>query len=135
MRRRWWCLLIFPLPLFAEERDPFQPVADTCRTAQLSQWRYGGAIGDPLMPIGLLQDSAGKWRRVRTDETLPTSWRVTLLTSEKIVISTGSGCEPAQWVWLRKGIKNDAMDKPAVFAPAADGSRGKKRSTDVVGRR
>ncbi|HEY4467841.1 MAG TPA: HofP DNA utilization family protein [Klebsiella sp.] len=135
MRREWWYLLLFPLPLLAEERDPFQPVVDGCRTAQLSQWRYGGAIGDPQVLIGILQDSAGKWRRVRVAETLPASWRVTLLTSEKIAISTGPGCEPAQWVWLRKGIKNDAMDKSAVSAAAADDRRGKKRSSRVAGRR
>ena len=101
MRRKGWCLLLFPLPLLAAERDPFQPPVDSCRTAQLNQWRYGGAIGDPRELIGILQDSAGKWRRVRDAETLPTGWRVTLLTSEKMAISTGAGCEPAQWVWLR----------------------------------
>ena len=121
MRRKGWCLLLFPLPLLAAERDPFQPPVDSCRTAQLNQWRYGGAIGDPRELIGILQDSAG--------------WRVTLLTSEKMAISTGAGCEPAQWVWLRKGIKNDAMDKPAVSTPADDGRRGKKGSSRVAGRR
>lgn len=25
MRLKWWCWLLFPLPLLAEERDPFQP--------------------------------------------------------------------------------------------------------------
>ena len=135
MRRKGWCLLLFPLPLLAAERDPFHPPVDSCRTAQLNHWRYGGAIGDPRELIGILQDSAGKWRRVRDAETLPTGWRVTLLTSEKMAISTGAGCEPAQWVWLRKGIKNDAMDKPAVSTPADDGRRGKKGSSRVAGRR
>ena len=41
-----WVLLWLPLSLLAAERDPFQPVEDPCRTAQLSQWRYGGAAGD-----------------------------------------------------------------------------------------
>lgn len=101
MRRKGWCLLLFPLPLLAAERDPFQPPVDSCRTAQLNQWRYGGAIGDPRELIGILQDSAGKWRRVRDAETLPTGWRVTLLTSEKWLYQpapgvnprSGSGCE------------------------------------------
>ncbi len=135
MRLKWWCWLLFPLPLLAEERDPFQPPVDRCRTAQLSQWRYGGAIGDSLALMGIVQDSAGKWRRVRTEAILPTGWRVTRLTPEKMTISTGPGCEPAQWVWLRKGIKNNAMDKPAVSAPAADGRRGQKGSSRVAGRR
>lgn len=135
MRLKWWYWLLFPLPLLAEERDPFQPAVDRCRTAQLSQWRYGGAIGEPPALIGILQDSAGKWRRVRVAETLPDSWRVMLVTPEKMTISTGPGCEPAQWIWLRKGIKNDEMDKPAVSDPAANGRRGKKGSPRLAGRR
>ncbi|MDM4208177.1 HofP DNA utilization family protein [Klebsiella spallanzanii] len=135
MHRKCWCLLLFSLPLLAKERDPFQPAVDSCRTAQLSQWRYGGAIGEPLALIGLLQDSVGKWRRVRVDETLPTNWRVTHLTAEKMAITTGPGCEPVRWVWQREGMKNDAMDKPAVSAAAPDSRGGKKRSSRVAGRR
>ncbi|MBA7930584.1 DUF2531 family protein [Klebsiella sp. RHBSTW-00215] len=135
MQSKWWSLLLLPLPLMAGGRDPFQPAVDGCRTAQLSQWRYGGAISDPQLHIGILKDSAGKWRRVRADETLPTNWRITLLTAQRIEITTGPGCEPAQWAWQREGIKNDAMDKPAVSAVAIDGNGGKKRSTRVAGRR
>ena len=134
MSRKWWYLLLFSLPLQADERDPFQPAIDSCRTGQLSQWRYGGAIGDSRGFIGILQDSAGKWRRVRADETLPTNWRVTLLTAKEMVIATGPGCEPAQWTWLREGVKHDAMDKPVVSAAAPDGAGGKKRSTRVADR-
>ena len=39
MGRKRWALLWLPLSLLAAERDPFQPVEDPCRTAQLSQWR------------------------------------------------------------------------------------------------
>ncbi|WP_142503090.1 HofP DNA utilization family protein [Klebsiella sp. 2680] len=135
MRNKWSSLLLFPFLLFAEERDPFQPAIDLCRTTQLNQWRYGGAIGDSLVLTGILQDSDGKWRRVKVDETLSTNWRITLLTTEKIVIVTGPGCEPAQWVWQRKGRKNDEMDKSAVSAVAGNRHRGQKRSSRVADRR
>ncbi|RCI93736.1 DUF2531 family protein, partial [Klebsiella pneumoniae] len=46
MSGKRWIFLWLPLSLLAAERDPFQPVEDPCRTAQLSQWRYGGAVGD-----------------------------------------------------------------------------------------
>ncbi|MBN0280666.1 DUF2531 family protein, partial [Pseudomonas aeruginosa] len=46
MSGKRWIFLWLPLSLLAAERDHFQPVEDPCRTAQLSQWRYGGAVGD-----------------------------------------------------------------------------------------
>ncbi len=67
-----WVLLWLPLSLLAVERDPFQPVEDPCRAAQLSQWRYGGAAGDGAGWMGFLQDGSGTWRRVRLDDQLPT---------------------------------------------------------------
>ena len=54
-----WVLLWLPLSLLAAERDPFQPVEDPCRAAQLSQWRYGGAAGDGAVWMGRLQDGSG----------------------------------------------------------------------------
>lgn len=48
MSGKRWIFLWLPLSLLAAERDPFQPVEDPCRTAQLSQWRYGGAVGDDI---------------------------------------------------------------------------------------
>ncbi|STT46003.1 type IV pilus biogenesis protein PilP [Klebsiella pneumoniae] len=56
MSGKRWIFLWLPLSLLAAERDPFQPVEDPCRTAQLSQWRYGGAVGDEAGWTGFLQD-------------------------------------------------------------------------------
>ena len=58
-----WVLLWLPLSLLAAERDPFQPVEDPCRAAQLSQWRYGGAAGDGAGWMGFF---AGRKRHVAT---------------------------------------------------------------------
>ncbi|VFZ36745.1 type IV pilus biogenesis protein PilP [Klebsiella pneumoniae] len=55
MSGKRWIFLWLPLSLLAAERDPFQPVEDPCRTAQLSQWRYGGAVGDDAGWTALLQ--------------------------------------------------------------------------------
>lgn len=132
MRSKWWSLvLLLPLPLPGEERDPFQPAEDRCQVAALTQWRYGGAIGSPQLWIGILQDSAGKWRRVRVNETLAAGWKISLLTAEKIEITTGPGCAPRHWRWLREE-KKDAMDKPVISA-AAGGRGGKKRAADISG--
>ncbi|VFS85583.1 Protein of uncharacterised function (DUF2531) [Raoultella planticola] len=40
---RFLWLLPLSLPLLAGDRDPFLPPEDRCQTAQLAQWRYGGA--------------------------------------------------------------------------------------------
>lgn len=63
MSGKRWIFLWLPLSLLAAERDPFQPVEDPCRTAQLSQWRYGGAVGDEAGWRGV---SAGWERKVAT---------------------------------------------------------------------
>lgn len=44
---RFLWLLPLSLPLLAGDRDPFLPPEDRCQTAQLAQWRYGGAVGHP----------------------------------------------------------------------------------------
>ena len=132
MRSKWWSLvLLLPLPLPGEERDPFQPAEDRCQVAALTQWRYGGAIGSPQLWIGILQDSAGKWRRVRVNDTLAAGWKISLLTAEKIEITTGPGCDPRHWRWLREE-KKDAMDKPVISA-AAGGRGDQKRAADISG--
>ncbi|HCI6430484.1 HofP DNA utilization family protein [Klebsiella quasipneumoniae] len=121
-----WVLLWLPLSLLAAERDPFQPVEDPCRAAQLSQWRYGGAAGDGAGWTGFLQDGSGTWRRVRLDEQLPTGWRVSRLTVGELEIVTPPGCEPPAWRWQREGKQNDAMDKPAASAATVGGVRRAK---------
>ncbi|WP_434638419.1 HofP DNA utilization family protein [Klebsiella sp. I138] len=129
MRGKVGCLLWLSLlshPLLASDRNPFLPPEDRCQAAQLAQWRYGGAIGHPQYRVGYLQDPRGQWRRVRDDASLPAGWRIHLLTAQRLEITTGPGCEPAHWSWLReKGGKHDAMGRPAVSVAASD-SGGKK---------
>ena len=125
MGGKCWILLWLPLSLLAAGRDPFLPVEDPCRAAQLSQWRYGGAAGDGAGWMGFLQDGSGTWRRVRLDEQLPTGWRVNRLTDSELDIVTPPGCEPPAWRWQRKGKQDDAMDKPAFAATAGGGRRAK----------
>lgn len=55
-----WVLLWLPLSLLAAERDPFQPVEDPRRAAQLSQWRYGGAAGDGAGWMGFCRTEAAR---------------------------------------------------------------------------
>lgn len=131
MSGKRWIFLWLPLSLLAAERDPFQPVEDPCRTAQLSQWRYGGAVGDEAGWTGFLQDGNGKWRRVRMDEQLPTGWRVSRLTAGELDIVTSSGCEPPAWRWQREGKQYDAMDKPAASAAAAGGGPAARNDKPV----
>ncbi len=59
MSGKRWIFLWLPLSLLAAKRYLFQPVEDPCRTAQLSQWRYGGAVGDEAGWTGF----SGGWER------------------------------------------------------------------------
>ena len=121
-----WALLWLPLSLLAAGRDPFLPVEDPCRTAQLAQWRYGGATGDDAGWRGFLQDGSGKWQRGQINEQLSTGWRVNRMTAGELEIATPAGCEPPAWRWQREGKQHNAMDKPPVSAAASGGGRRAK---------
>lgn len=87
----WRILWLLPLPLslLAGDRDPFLPPEDRCQTAQLAQWRYGGAVGHRHYWVGYLLDHRNQWRRVRKEDALPGGWRIHLLTAERVAITTG----------------------------------------------
>lgn len=90
-------------------RDPFQPPQDICRTAQLSNWHFHGAVaGD--QPIGIVRDTTGRWYRFIVGETLPTGWRVVAIQKDEMLIEIGEECTPAQWRWQREGTQHAKMD-------------------------
>lgn len=90
-------------------RDPFQPPQDICRTAQLSNWHFHGAVaGD--QPIGIVRDATGRWYRLIVGETLPTGWRVVAIQQDEMLIEIGEECTPAQWRWQREGTQHAKMD-------------------------
>ncbi|EHG4951598.1 DNA uptake porin HofQ [Salmonella enterica subsp. enterica serovar Worthington] len=63
-------LLCFCLLTLTGMRDPFRPPEDRCRIAELSQWRYQGAVRKGERWTGILKDSQQKWRRVEEGQTL-----------------------------------------------------------------
>ncbi|MGG8273018.1 HofP DNA utilization family protein [Klebsiella sp. 141161] len=133
MNHKGYLLLLF-CPLLAGARDPFLPVEDRCQTTQLTQWRYGGGTGRLALWLGLIQERTGQWRRVRSNDVLPGGWRIRQLTAETLTLEASAGCEPARWVWSRKGSQHDAKDKSAATsAAAAAGRGGEKRTAGVVG--
>ncbi|MDF7679778.1 HofP DNA utilization family protein [Enterobacteriaceae bacterium ESL0689] len=124
MPGKGWCLLgLMAFFSLASERDPFQPPEDRCQTAQLTRWHYGGAVGHASRWIGILRDNNGKWLRVKENQSLSPGWRVQRLTTEKIEIITGPGCEPAHWIWQRRKGDAHALDKPAIAVAADTESR------------
>ncbi|STT83626.1 type IV pilus biogenesis protein PilP [Klebsiella pneumoniae] len=52
MSGKRWIFLWLPLSLLAAERDPFQPVEDPCRTAQLRNGAMAGRLGMMLAGRG-----------------------------------------------------------------------------------
>lgn len=103
MRSRWRYLILGPALLLTGMRDPFQPPDDRCATGQLAQWQYRGWVND----IGLMQDGATRWHRVRIHDRLTTGWRVVSLSETALTIETGDGCEPGRWQWQRQGTKKN----------------------------
>ncbi len=53
-------LLCFCLLMLTGMRDPFRPPEDRCRIAELSQWRYQGAVRKGERWTGILKDSQQK---------------------------------------------------------------------------
>jgi len=94
-------------------RDPFAPVVDPCRTAQLSLWRYQGVTQSTQRQIGIMQNGEKKWLRIEVGGRLNAGWRVSEITHEHLAIDVGEGCEPRYWQWKREGTHDDKKDESA----------------------
>lgn len=110
-------LLLLTVPLLCGMRDPFAPVMDGCRTAQLADWHYRGGTQSASRLIGVVQERDEGWRRVEVGQALNAGWRVTEVTLDSLTVETGEGCEPRVWQWKREGTLNDKKDR-AVDAGA-----------------
>lgn len=65
-------LLCFCLLTLTGMRDPFRPPEDRCRIAELSQWRYQGAVRKGERWIGILKTvnkNGGEWKKGRSWKT------------------------------------------------------------------
>ncbi|MCI0037221.1 HofP DNA utilization family protein [Salmonella enterica] len=126
-------LLCFCLLMLTGMRDPFRPPEDRCRIAELSQWRYQGAVRKGERWTGILKDSQQKWRRVEEGQTLENAWTIVRLTAETLTLTTGKNCAPPQWRWLRQGADNEAMDSHNTDSLDARRAGGKSGESDAGG--
>lgn len=115
-------LMLF-LPLLLGMRDPFLPVDDPCRIAQLSQLRYAGSVDSGQRQIAFLRDEKGKWRRIQREDLVMSGWRITEITAESLTMETGEACEPSQWRIIKGVVEHDKKDKPAGAVTAAAAGR------------
>lgn len=127
--------LLLALPLLLGMRDPFQPLPDRCQTTALAQWRYQGFITVNGQRRGILHNPEGGWHRAVAGESLPTGWRVVLVTEQTLQVATAAGCEPALWQWQRQGDKDEKVDSGSRAASQRADDGGKKSRTGDVGRR
>lgn len=125
-------LLCFCLLTLTGMRDPFRPPEDRCRIAELSQWRYQGAVRKGERWTGILKDSQQKWRRVEEGQTLENGWTIVHLTAEALTLTTGKNCAPPQWRWLRQGADNEAMDSHNTDSLDARRAGGKAAKVTLV---
>ncbi|SUG12839.1 DNA utilization protein HofP [Salmonella enterica subsp. arizonae] len=109
-------------------RDPFRPPEDRCRIAELSQWRYQGAVRKGERWIGILKDSQQKWRRVEEGQKLENGWTIVRLTAQTLTLTTGKNCAPPQWRWLRqeRTMKRWIAIILIVLMPAAQAGKAAK---------
>lgn len=102
----WRALLLLIAPALLGMRDPFRPPEDKCQSAQLSQWRYRGAVGRVESLTGFLVDASGKWLRTTQGQHLINGWVVYRLTPAWMDITLGEQCEPQHWRWMNEGAKH-----------------------------
>ncbi|WP_348250097.1 HofP DNA utilization family protein, partial [Salmonella enterica] len=67
-------MLCFCLLTLRGMGDPFRPPEDRSRIAELSQWRYQGAVRKGERWTVILKDSQQKWRRGEEGQTLENGW-------------------------------------------------------------
>lgn len=112
------CMLL--LPLLTGMRDPFQPVPDRCRFAEIALWRFQGMVEVDGQRVGIVRDPRGAWRRLREGDSLFSGWRIALLNKEELTLENGAGCSPANWRWRREGTQDDKRNSGTLPLRADD---------------
>ncbi|MFP7261464.1 HofP DNA utilization family protein [Citrobacter portucalensis] len=127
-----WLLACMSVLMLTGMRNPFLPPEDRCQIAELSTWRFQGMVSQGTRPIGIVQDSQKKWRRVKPNDVLKNGWTITQITAQNITLGTEKNCEPPRRQWQRQGAVNEAMD--SVDSNSADG-RDNERTGDETAKR
>jgi len=112
------CMLL--LPLLTGMRDPFQPVPDRCRFAEIALWRFQGMVDVCGQRVGIVRDPWGAWRRLREGDSLFGGWRIVLLNKEELTLENDAGCSPANWRWRREGTQDDKRNSGTLPLRADD---------------
>lgn len=134
MRGKRWLLVSVSMLILTGMRNPFQPAEDRCHIAELSAWRYQGAVSRGPRLIGLVQDDKHKWRRVELHETLNGGWMISQISAQSVTIETGKNCEPPRRQWQRQGEVNEAMDSHDADDNHPQRAGGKNAKRDAGGR-
>ncbi|EMH4164629.1 DUF2531 family protein [Pluralibacter gergoviae] len=116
--RRIALLMLLLLPVLTAMRDPFRPPEDRCRTAELSRWRYGGALGMAPQLTGFVQNAAGQWRRVKEGMPLEGGRKVRKITPDRLEIALNEGCDTPSWHWRKEGPKRNEQESAGGRAAA-----------------
>ena len=127
-----WLLACMSVLMLTGMRNPFLPPVDRCQIAELSTWRFQGMVSQGTRPIGIVQDSQKKWRRVKPNDVLKNGWTITQITAQNITLDTEKNCEPPRWQWQRQGAVNEAME--SVDSNSA-GGRDNERTGDETAKR
>ncbi|MDA8478368.1 DUF2531 family protein [Citrobacter sp. Awk 4] len=133
MSGKRWLLVCLSLLTLTGMRDPFKPPEDRCKTSELLQWRFQGAVSQGEKLIGIVKDSQQKWHRVEHDESLDNGWRVSQLTTQTLTLALGEDCEPSQWQWQRQGERDEAMDSRRDDGHDAGSAGGKSAKRNANG--
>ena len=133
--RRIALLMMLLLPVLTAMRDPFRPPEDRCRTAELSRWRYGGALGMAPQLTGFVQNASGQWRRVKEGMPLEGGRKVRKITPDRLEIALNEGCDTPSWHWRKEGPKRNEQESAGGRATAArlvyDDSERERATRDV----
>ena len=109
MKADWrWIMLM--LPALVGMRDPFEPPEDKCSAAQLALWHYRGWVESGERSLGLMQDPAGKWLRIKEGQQIALLWTVSAIEKEHVTIALAPECEPREWRWQKEGTINETRD-------------------------
>ena len=132
-----WLLACMSVLMLTGMRNPFLPPEDRCQIAEMSTWRFQGMVSQGTRPIGIVQDSQKKWRRVKPNDVLKNGWTITQITAQNITLDTEKNCEPPRWQWQRQGAVNEAMDSVDTLRAGGwnnERAGGKTTKRDAGGR-
>lgn len=87
-------VLFIPAVTWSEVRNPFEPLASRCDSAQLDNWYFAGVLKQSDAYYAMVRSPSGQWLRVREGDVLTDGWQIRAIALAQVTLARGPYCPP-----------------------------------------